>query len=843
MNRMDDLKISLRQLRRSPGFTVASIAVLALGIGLNAAMFSVVHALAFAARPFAQPERLVQLYSRDVRPTGGYRAFSYALYQDLAARTDLFDGLLAHHLTIVGVGEGASVRRTLAGLVSANYFDVLGVRMLHGRGFTADEARHASDIPVAVVTHAYWQRAGFDPRLLGQTLRLNGRPFTVVGIAPRGFSGTMSVFGPDLFLPLGVSDAVASVRPGETARPLGAPDVFRLSVIGRLKADVSPMTINEALRLHGESLGQALPADYQSYELSATLLPRFGVGTSPQNDAVISTLAITLLGMTGAVLLTVCLNLASMLFARGRARRQEIAIRLALGARRSAVIRQLLIEGLLLSLAGGVVGVALGRFGIERILTTISALLPITLVFDNEATLALVVATAVCCLVATLSFALGPALKHSRTDIVGDLKAQTGDDPAPRKWLLVPRNPLVAAQIAISLSLLIAAGLFMRMALGGAFADLGFRADDTVIAEVDSKLGGFDDARSLDLYNHLETRLAEIPGVQTASIGALAPLGVTQISRPVQRAGVRPAADVEPSTPEQGRRYYTPWNAIGSGYFEALGIRLLQGRAFTAAETFGRGASAVAIIDETLARRLWPEGDALGQRVQWAIGANAPAEATPPMVVVGIVSIAQRELFENVPRGAIYVPFAQGFTANVYFFVRPAVATPALVDAVRRTLREAAPALPLFSVRTFATHRAESPEYWALTRSAAMFASFGGLAMLIASVGIYGVTAYMVARRRREIGVRIAIGARPAAVLRLIMQDSLETTLAGIVLGWLLGLGVGQVMDSMFVDVEAFDAWTFSLVPAGFVLAALAATWLPARRATGVNPVTTLRSE
>jgi predicted permease len=840
---MDDFKVSLRHLLKTPGFTVAAIAVLALGIGLNATMFSVVHAMAFAARPFAEPDRLLQIYSRDVQTKRG-RVLSYPVYQDLAARSDLFDGLLAHNMTVVGIGEGGESRRTFSGLVSADFFDVLGVPMLQGRGFSADEARAGSNVPVAVATYTYWKRSGFDPALIGKMIRVNERAYTIVGITPQGFTGTMPLFGPELFFPLGVFDTLSNDSDGDTTRRLGAVDVHSLFLIGRLKSGIAPTAANEALSLYGRSLAQSFPAEYEQFELFSTALPSFGANASPSNEAVITMLGVVLLGMTGAVLLTVCLNLASMLLARGRGRRKEFAVRLALGGGRLRIVRQLLVEGLLLSLVGGALGVLLGQAGIEWLMSAVSTLLPITITLDGQVSTPLMAATVVFCLVATLAFALGPALKHSRADIVNDLKAQAGDDPAPRRWRWMPRNPLVAAQVALSLSLLIAAGLFLRMALGAALVDLGYRADDTVIAEVDSRMAGLDDARSLDLYAHVEERLARLPGVQTASIGALVPMGVRSTSRPVRRAGVQPAPGSEPTTPEAGQRFYAPWNAIGAGYFEAMGVPLLQGRPFTQTETFGRGAPAVVIIDETLALRLWPAGDALGQRVQWAPDdMERNRMSTTTMEVVGIVARTQRELFENIPRGAVYVPFAQGFMSNVYFHVKPVAATPGLVERVRLEIRDAAPGLPLFSVTTFAAHVDSSAEYWGLTLMALMFGSFGGLALLVALVGIYGVTAYTVSRRTREIGVRIAVGARPGAVLGLIVRESLTTTLAGIAAGLILGIGVGRVMASMFVDLAGFDVWTFALTPVGFVLAALAATWVPARRATTVNPLNALRAE
>ena len=736
----------------------------------------------------------------------------------------------------------AESRRTFSMLVSANYFDVLAVPLLQGRAFTAEEDRPAQNAPVVVATYAFWKRTGFDPALLGKTIRINERPFTVVGITPQGFTGTMTVFGPELFFPLGVFDSLSNDFGGETARTLARADAYNLFLVARMQTAVSMSAAAQALGLLGQSLAHAFPAEHAHQSLSLTAVPRFGTSASPRDESVLTTLSVVLLGMTAAVLLTVCLNLASMLLARGRGRRREFAIRLAVGSSRGRIVRQLLIEGLLLSLAGGMLGVALGSYGIDWLVASLARMLPITLLLEGTVSPALVGATVFFCTLATLCFALGPALEHSRADILPSLKAQTGDDPAPRSSRFLPRNPLVAAQVALSLSLLIAAGLFVRMAYGAASVDLGFHADDTVLAEVDARLGGLDEARSLDVYGQIEQRLAALPGVTAASVGALVPLGTVNMRKMVRRAGVNPPPGGQPTTPEQGQAFVTPWNAIGAAYFDTMGIALLRGRAFASSETYGKGSPLVAIVDDTLARNLWPNGDVLGQRLQWAPDDN-DSPAGPAIEVVGIVAATRRELFETVPRGSVYVPLAQGFMSNVSFHVRPSAASDRLVDAVRREIRAVAPGLPLFSVRTFKAHVAGSPEYWALTMCSSMFAFFGSLAMVVALVGIYGVTSHAVARRTREIGVRMAIGAEPRSVLRMILGESLTTTICGIALGWVLGIGVGQALASLFVDLAPFDGWTFSMVPLGFVLAAIGATWMPARRATLVNPVTALRSE
>ncbi len=846
---MGDLRLSLRNLLKAPGFSLAAIVVLALGLGLNAGMFSVIHALAFASRPFAEPERLVQIYTRDTRATGtGYRPFSYPLYQELAARGDLFDGVLAHNPTIVGIGEGEEWRRTFSVVVSASYFEVLGAPIVEGRGFTEEEARSGRDIPVVVATHAYWQRRGLDPGLVGSTIRVNERPYTVVGVTAPGFMGTMAVFGPELFFPLGVFDSLANdfTGPGSSAPAsgrLGRADAYTLFLVARLKRGLSHEVAGEALAGVGQGLAAEFPAEYRDQALSLGALPRFGTSTTPRDEGVVGVLGIVLLGMTGAVLLTVCLNLASLLLARGRARRKEFAIRLSLGGTRAQIVRQLFIEGFLLALVGSVIGVVLANAGIDALVAALGRMVPIAIALEGMISGALVAATIGFALLATAVFALGPALRHSRADILTDLKAQPGDDPAPRRWRLAPRNPLVAAQVALSLALLIAAGLFVHMSGSAWTADLGFRADDTVVAEVDSRLGGLDEARSLDQYARIEERLAALPGVQTAAIGAIVPLGNISITRDLRRAGIMPGPDERPTTPEAGRSFRAPWNSVGAGYFEAMGIRLLQGRAFTPAEAFNTGAPPVAILDEVMAERLWPDGDALGRRVQWTDLDHGGNGYGVEVEVVGIASRTQGELFENVPRGAIYVPFAQGFMTNAHFHVRPVQASASLVDDVRREIRAAAPGVPLFGVRTFAAHVGQSAEYWGLQLSSAFFGGVGLLAMVVALIGLYGVTAHAVARRTREIGVRMAVGASAGAVQRMVIGESLKTTAAGVAVGWILGIGLGQVMGSLFVDMRSFEPWTFGLVPAGFLLASVVAAWGPARRATKVNPVTALRAE
>lgn len=836
-----DVRISLRHLAKSPGFSIAAVFVLALGIGLNAAMFGLIYALGFAGRPYPEPDRVVQLYSSQSKQPDSYRAFSYPAYRQLADKSPVFTGVLAHSPTIVGVSDGGDARRTFAALVSRNYFDVLGVPIIQGRGFTADEDRPGGDLPVVIASYAYWQRTGLKPDLVGSTIRVNERAFTIVGIAPRGFTGTMVVFGADLFFPFGVFHSISNDFDGDAKRRLELAGTFNLFLVGRLARGVTPEGAAERLALTGPQLEREFPAEYQDARVTIAPLPRFGTSTSPSDERVLGLLGAVLLGLTGAVLLTVCLNLAAMLLARGRARRKEFAIRLALGGSRAQIVRQLLTEGLLLALAGGAGGVLLGRYAIDTLVAAFATALPISIVLDSSLSPALVIATFGFCVLATLWFALAPALRHSRPEILPDLKPQAGEDQPERRRRFVPRHPLLVAQVSLSLALLIAAGLFVRMAQTALSADFGFRADDTVLAEVDSRLGGYDTAQSLDLFAEVERRLTTIPGVASASVGALVPLGMVSISESVRRAGINVPEGSEPQTPEAGRSFGLPWNAVSGSYFATMGVPLLRGRTFTESESYVQGARRVVVLDEAAAQRLWPNGEALGQYVEFVD--DEQTERPAPMEVVGIVGATRRQLFENEFNGSVYVPFAQGARSNVYFHVRPVNSQADLTDAVRGEIRAAAPHLPLFSARTFSSHVGGAIEYWALQLTASLFAAFGALAMIVALVGIYGVMSYTVARRTREIGIRMAVGATGDGVRRMIVGEGLTLTLIGVLIGWMLGLGVGQLLASIFVDLSAFDIIVFTTVPAAFFGAALVASWMPARRATRINPVSALRAE
>ena len=863
---LQDLKFSLRLLAKSPGFTAAAITVLALGIGVNTAIFSLVHELVFSPRPWPAEQQVVQLYTQDEKDPKKFRMFSYPVFKELQQHNAAFTDLLAHSVAMVGIGEGATARRTFSALVSANYFSTLQVPLVRGRSFLPAEEQPGAAVSAMIASYNYWQRLGFPPDFVGSTLRVNERPFIVVGIAPEGFSGTMMLFGPELYFPLGCYDLLQNDFASEGKRSLDRSDAYHLVLVGRLKAGQTMAGAEPNLKTLAVQLRESYPQELKEQTFTSRTLPRLSTSSAPVEEKFLSLLGGTLLGMAGIVLLIASLNLANMLLARGTARRKEFAIRLALGGGRGRIVRQLLTEGFVLALAGGLAGFVLGTWSTELLMHTVGALAPVGLFFQGAANPALFAATFGFCALATIFFALGPALKLSRADALTDLKNNAGED-APqtrRRWM--PRHPLVVAQLALSLGLLTSAGLFIRGAVAAGKVDTGFKADDTILLEADASLGGYDQTRSLQLYQAASDRLAALPGVQSVSIAATVPFGMVSLDRAVLRAGLTPAKDAKPATAAEGLAFNARWNSVGSDYFSTMGLPLLRGRAFTKAEAESPGTPAVAIIDEALARKLWPEGDALGQRLQFAErdapkaaggGASGTVGSSASIVghagdpksieVVGIIADTRWELFSENHGGSIFVPYVQGYQSNVFFHVRTAVRAPGTdataIDTMRRELRTAAPGVPLLTTKTFRQHLDGSVEVWIVRIGAVMFSLFGGLALVLAAVGLYGVKAYSVARRTREIGIRMALGASPNAVQKMILREGTAMIITGVPLGLLLGLGLGQALASMLYQVSPVDPITFVVAPVVLGIVALLACYFPARRATRVNPLNALRSE
>ena len=803
---MHDLRFAIRQLFKAPGFTVTAVLVLALGIGANTAIFSLVHTMLFAPPGYARPNELVQIFSQDTKNPKSFRAFSYPTLNDIREQNSVFSGVAGYNVAMVGMGEKENTRRTFASIVTANYFEVLGVAPVVGRVFTPEEEQPGRAASVALVSYGYWTRHNRAASVLGSDVLINGRSYTIIGVLPKTFTGTLAVLSPEVWLPLSAFEFITSNYTNDPTQTLTSRAGQLLMPLARFKAGVTAPAAAAALKTLATNLERAYPVEQKDQTFMTAPLSRFSISDDPPDDGEIASIAPMLLGMAAVVLLVACLNLANMLLARGTARRKEIAIRLALGGSRARVVRQLLTEGLLLALIGGAAGLMVGLWASKILALSMRNLLPIDLVWNAGPNLPILSMTFAFCLFGTLAFALGPALKLSRSSVIGDLKEHAGDDAIRRRWRFLPRNPLVVAQIAFSLALLTAAALFIRGANKAAWLDTGLRVENDLVLEVDASLGGFEPARTEQLYRTLSDRLAALPGVQHVTISATAPFGMVSLGRAIQRAGMHVGKDDKPGTAAEGLAFGARYNSIGADYFATMGIPILRGRNFTLAEATQSSSPAVAIIDEALAKKLWPDGDALGQQIQFASDAAPRAKRDDggggmgiqqigkgnikpeePIEVVGIAAITRGTVFEKRPRGAVYLPFARGFQNNVFFFIQFSSLNKTnvtnLAEAVRRAVREADPTLPVLSLKTFPQHLESNMELWIIRVGATLFSVFGGLALVLAIVGVYGVKAYSVARRTREIGIRMALGAQRKSVQWMIVREGAIMLAGGVALG------------------------------------------------------------
>src|SRR5436305_4137326 len=721
-----DFRFACRQLMKAPGFAIAAIFVLALGIGANTAVFSLVDTMLFAPPGYAKPHELVQVFSKDKKNPKSFRAFSYPTLSDIRAQNSVFSGVAAHNVGMVGLGEKGNTRRVFADVVSSDYFAVLGVAPLRGRVFLPEEEAPGRDAHVAIVSYSYWARHNLDPSILGSQILINGRSCTVVGILPRTFTGTMTVFSPEVWMPLSAYDSITNNFATEKSKPLASRDGEHLLLIGRFKRGMTAMTAEAALKTLATNLEKAFPVEQKDQTFMTRPVSRFSISDDPPDDSDVAAIAPLLMGMAAIVLLVACLNLANMLLARGTARRKEIALRLALGGSRWRIVRQLLTEGLLLALLGGVGGLMLGIWCSGLLARSVSSLMPLDVVWNGGPSLPVLATTFGFCLLGTVCFALGPARKLSRASVIEDLKEHAGEDVVRRRWRFLPRNPLVVAQIAFSLALLTAAALFIRGANKAAKFETGLHAEKDLLLEVDASLSGAPQSQVQQTYRALSDRLATLPGVQHVSISATAPFGMLSLGKAIQRAGACVAPDQKPATAAEGLAFKARFNSVGADYFATVGLPILRGRVFSAGEATQSEGMAVAVIDETLAKNLWPDGDALGQHLQYADD-NAPRtkgdggdnmgisqggkgniKTGDGIEVIGIVPSTRAALFEREPRGSIYVPFARGFQTAAYFFVQcPSLRkenAAEMSDAVRRAVREIDPTLPVISLKTFSQH-------------------------------------------------------------------------------------------------------------------------------------------
>ena len=825
-----DLRYALRTLRRTPGFTLTAVVTLALGIGVNIGMFSVVNTLLL--RPLHDTGQVVGVFSRSTTPSGAFRGISYPNYRDLRdGTTGVFATLAAHTPVLVGLDDGRGTRRALASTVTANFFQVYDVALAQGRPFTLEEEQPGGSARVAIVSDRFREQLGGDPNVLGRVVQINGEPFTVIGVVPADF--TVSIPGPELWLPLGAHDVF---RPEETSSaPFAARNAHELGVVGRLHDSISEEAASPALATVARRLEQAFPVENQGYTLQLSRPSRLLFMPGPGSSVITASLTALLMLMPAVVLLVACLNLVDLLLARGQARRQEMAIRLSLGGRRGRLTRQLLSEGLILALAGAAVGLVLSRWATGAVLASIRPVIPIDVslpAFDLD--WRVFAGTVGFSIVATLIFGAWPAWAITGRAVGSDLKRQTGEDGRRRIGSVRIGNALVIGQVALSILLLASGGLFLMSALSAATANPGFELDGRLLVDVDPGLAGYTEARGRQAHQAVVERLRAVPGIEAVSITSRVPFDGGGDSRFVIPAG---AVDATSSAVD------AVFTSVGSDFARSLGLSMLTGRDFSDAELGPGSHEPVAIVDDALAQQLWPGQSALGRLIQFRD--EETSERSRPMRVVGTLPTLPHSLGNAIPFPHVYVPLGQHYESAMTLQVHVADknSEQAMLGTVARVIRAFDERLPVLRLETWNAHLAASIEMWIYRAGARVFSAFAGIALLLAVVGVYGVKSYVVSRRTREFGIRIAAGAHPRALLWQVMHEGSRITAVGIVFGLLLALGAGRLLQGLLHGVDAVEPVVLIAAPIVLFAASLLAAFFPALRATRVNPTVALRAE
>ncbi len=847
---IQDLRFAFRQLVKTPGFTAIAVLTLAVAIGVNSAIFALVNSVILRPTVRVRPAEVVNLFTARQGAAHDYRPFSYNEFMTLRQSNDVFSDVAAMGFGLAGIGRDESMRRSFVFLTSENFFSLLGVKPAFGRFYDAAECKPDANIPVVVASYSYWKKLGGRADLIGKQLTVNGQTYTLIGVTPEGFAGTHALLAPDLWVPLGVASRLGSAFSDTSNKmSLQEPKNYSLNLVARMSSGLTIDSTKPRLTTLAQRLDAIQPADASGRrELQIQAPSRFSISTTPSDDGPMGLVGTLLLAMAAAVLFIACLNLANMLLARGATRAKETALRLALGASRWRIVRQLLCEGILLAFAGGAVGLLISLLSNRLLLDSLGSLfssMDFSIVVNLRPDATVLAVTFLICFFATLLFSLGPALKASRADLVHDLKQQVGE-PAHVGRLnrfFAPRHLLVMVQIALSLTLLFSSGLFFRGALKAGGLNPGFDRHGVISAEMDFTLGQMSDETAQRTMFAALHRVRELPGVRAAALTTMLPFGNITNARRIMRMDETFANRTDPKAPEPGAGGF--FTAVTPGWFDSIGVRLLRGRDFTDAEAENKGTARVLIIDEMMAKKLFPNREALGQHVRYT---EAPSDGLPnDLTIVGIVSQHRHEILtEEMPR-RIYAPLAQAYNGGVTLQVRlnrnDRAAVVAMIPTIRQTLRQVDPNMPILRVEPYENIVEKDVGLWAVRFAAILFGIFGGIALLLAAVGVYGVKAYAVTRRTREIGIRMALGADRRDVFGLIMKQGALQTAFALGVGLLLALALGRVLAKMLYQVSPSDP--VALVTASVLLgaAALLACFLPARRAMRVTPMTALRTE
>jgi predicted permease len=812
-----DVRTGVRRLVSSPAFTLVAVVSLALGIGANTAIFSIVNALLFRELPVADAERMVEVYTSDDDGLQ-HATTSYLDYVELRQATELFADVIGYELFIVQAEVAATSMMVMGEVVTGNYFDMLGVRAAVGRTFAAEEDATPNRNPVAVLGHGYWQRTfGGDPGVVGRTLRLNRRPYTVIGVAPAQWKGMYPALEADLYVPMMMINQLQGGNIDRLTRR-GSRSMF---VKAKLREGVSVTQAGAALDVISQRLAQAYPETNRDRHIS--LLASKDVAVHPLVDRALVPVAGLLLTVVALVLLIACANLAGFQLARATDRRREIAVRLALGARRTQLVRQLLVESILLALLGGTAGVLVANWAL-RLLVGFQPPLPIPVRLDLAIDGQVLAFTLLVSALAGIAFGLAPGLHATRPDVSSTLRDEAGSVIGGRGRVTV-RNILVAGQIAVSLLLLVGAGLFLRSLGKAQQIDPGFDTGPAALLWPQLELGGFDANTGPLVQQRMREALRALPGVTAVGGANRLPLGAAIQTREIIVDGVEPPPGLD--------AHHVDFTLVDTDYFATMRVPILAGRNFSTADAASD--ARVAIISEAAARRFWPGQDPVG-RTFWLGDRRELA-----VHIVGIARDTKVRTLGEEPRPYFYLNAAQEWTPALQFIVRANRPIAELVREVRQTALDVDPDIVILEAKSMDQHLALL--LFPPRMAALLLSVFGGLALLLAAIGLYGTVSYAVARRTREVGVRNALGASRRDIVILLTGSGLRLIAVGSAIGLALAAAVSWLLSGFLYGIRATDALTFVGVPLLLAAVGLLASWIPARRAARIDPMVALRSD
>jgi putative ABC transport system permease protein len=790
-----------------------AVASLALGIGLNTAIFNLVSTILLQPLPVREPDRLVSVFTSD-RSSPGLMYCSYPNYLDYLDRNTVFSGLTLYspvQATLTGEGQTGEI---LGQIVTANYFDVLGVHPVLGRGFIPEEDRVPGAQAVTVIGYAFWMRRFAGSRsALGATISLNHRRYTVVGVAPRDFHGPNALIGTDVWVPMMMYPQLYSLADWVSYRK-----ALLFSVAGRLKDGVNQSQAQDQMRTLAAQLAREYPADNQGR--TVTLLPLADSIIEPDSRGALMLVGGVALGVSGLVLLIACANVANLLLVRAAGRRKEMALRLALGVGRAGLIRQLLTESGLLSLAGSAAAVLLARWGRDVLWSYRPDWM-----LSGEGVLRLdgrvLGFTLLSAVLATLLFGLAPALSATRTNLATELRERRS--PWTRAGHRVSlRSVLVMVQVALAVTALTGAGLFLRSLRNAQSVDPGYDAAHLATLGINVKARGFTPAEGQDYYTRVLARTGSLPGVAASALALNAPF-IARRARSVS---------VEGRETGPGTATVASINVVDPGYFHALRIPLLRGRAFTSADS--ETGPRVAVVNETMARRFWGKNSPVGARLRF-FGDSAPLE------IVGVAKDSTYSSLSEDPRLMVYLCLRQSYSPAMTLWVRTAGDPDAILGVLQRSVQGLDRDVLVSDLQTVAQVTYDT--LWEERLGAVLFSAFGALAGLLTVVGLYGVISYSVGQRTRELGIRMALGAQPSMVIRQVLAEGAILVFWGMLLGLVATTMIAGVLHSLLFGVSARDPLTLGLVTALLLSTALVACAVPALRATRIDPMVALRDE